>query len=102
MPFTLTAKFEVRCVTDDGATAVDGQTLIRPCVSNGLGATDHQAPGHQSVAQVQAQWDLCAIHKPSARQKAGEKAIKCSQQEIITGPIHSNARNQHSKVWNPG
>lgn len=70
--FSLTAKFEDSCSADDGTTAVDGQTLIRACVSNRLGAADHQAPGHQGVAQVQAQWDRCAIHKPSARQRAGQ------------------------------
>lgn len=68
--FSLTAKFEVSCSADDGATAVYSQTLIRACVFNRLGAADHQVAGHQAVAQVKTQWDLCAIHKPPARQRA--------------------------------
>lgn len=69
--FSLTAKFEVGCSADDGAAAVDGQTLIRARVSIRLRAADHQAASHQGVAQVQTQWDFCAVHEPSARQRAG-------------------------------
>lgn len=69
--FTLTAKLDVGGSADDGAAAVDGQTLIWARVSSGLGAADHQAPRHQGVARVQAQRDLCAVHQPPARQWAG-------------------------------
>lgn len=68
--FLLTAKFDISCSTDDGSTAVDGQTLIRACVSNRLWAADHQVPSHQGVTWFQTKWDFCAIHEPSTRQKA--------------------------------
>ncbi|TNN88236.1 hypothetical protein EYF80_001452 [Liparis tanakae] len=70
------AKFEDRCPADDGATAVDGQTLIGACVSNGLRAADHQVAGNQGVAQVHPQRDLCAVHKPSAERESDEDTAK--------------------------
>jgi len=71
--FSLTAKLEVSCPADDGAAAVDGQTLIGAGVSHRLRVADHQAARHQAVTQVQTQRHLCAIHKPPARQKAGNR-----------------------------
>ena len=85
--FSLTAKFEVSCSADDGATAVDGQTLIGACVSSRLRAADHKVAGHQCVAQVQTQRDLCAIHKPSVRQR-----VKLSQL-IAYSPISKNHKS---------
>lgn len=79
---SLTAKFEDRCPADDGATAVDGQTLIGACVSNGLRAADHQVAGNQGVAQVHTQRDLCAVHKPSAERQSDEDTAKRREQTM--------------------
>lgn len=65
---SLTSKFKVSCSADDGAAAVDGETLVRARVPSRLWAADHQAAGHQSVA-LQAQRDLSAIQEPPAKQR---------------------------------
>lgn len=61
---TLTAKLDVGGSTDNGAAAVDGQTLVGACISSGLRAADHQAACHQGVSWVHAQRDLCAVQQP--------------------------------------
>lgn len=60
----LTPKLDSGSSADDGATAVDGQTLIRTRISNRFWTADDQASSHQGVAQIQAKRDLCAVHQP--------------------------------------
>lgn len=80
---SLTAKFDVSCSADDGSTAVDGQTLIGAGVPVPLGSADHQVSGHQSVTEVQTQRHLCAIHKPSARQREGKNTQPSSSWVLL-------------------